>query len=79
VILSCAAGKTNTRVARDLRVTKQTVERWRARSLADRVDGLLDEPRPGAPRTVTDAQIEAVLTRKLESRPGRVAALLSRH
>ena len=69
MILSCAAGQTNTRVARELRVTKQTVGRWRARFLADRVDGLLDEPRPGAPRTVTDAQIEAVLTRTLESRP----------
>jgi hypothetical protein len=39
------------------------------RFLTDRLDGLLDEPRPGAPRTVTDAQIEAVLTRTLESRP----------
>jgi len=69
LILGCAAGKTNTRVARELRVTKQTVGRWRTRFLADRVDGLLDEPRPGAPRTVTDAQIEAVLTRTLETRP----------
>jgi len=69
LILSCAAGKTNTRVARELRVTKQTVGRWRTRFLTARVDGLLDEPRPGAPRTVTDAQIEAVLTRTLEARP----------
>jgi transcriptional regulator with XRE-family HTH domain len=69
LILSCAAGKTNTRVAQELRITKQTVGRWRMRFLADRLDGLLDEPRPGAPRTVTDAQIEAVLTRTLESRP----------
>jgi transposase len=69
LILSCAAGKTNTRVAQELRLTKQTVGRWRTRFLADRLDGLLDEPRPGAPRTVTDAHIEAVLTRTLESRP----------
>jgi transposase len=69
LILSCAAGKTNTRVAQELRITKQTVGRWRMRFLAARLDGLLDEPRPGAPRTVTDAQIEAVLTRTLESRP----------
>src|SRR5262245_16162991 len=69
MILSCAAGKSNTRVAREVRVTKQTVGRWRTRFLAERVDGLLDEPRPGAPRTVTDAQIEAVLTRTLETRP----------
>jgi len=69
LILGCAAGKTNTRVAQELRITKQTVGRWRMRFLTDRLDGLLDEPRPGAPRTVTDAQIEAVLTRTLESRP----------
>jgi transposase len=69
IILSCAAGKTNTRVAREVRVTKQTVGRWRTRFLTARGDGLLDEPRPGAPRTIHDAQIEAVLTRTLESRP----------
>ena len=69
MILGCAAGKTNTRVARELRVTKQTVGRWRTRFVADRVDGVLDEPRPGAPRTIADAQIEAVLARTLETRP----------
>src|SRR5262245_20695611 len=69
MILNCAAGKTNSRVAREVRVTKQTVGRWRTRFLLARVDGLLDEPRPGAPRTISDAQIEAVLTRTLESRP----------
>jgi len=69
MILGGAAGKTNTRVARELRVTKQTVGRWRARFLAARVDGLLDEPRPGAPRTISDAHVEAVLTRTLETRP----------
>ena len=69
LILGCAAGKTNTRVAHELRVTKQTVGRWRTRFLTDRLDGLLDEPRPGAPRTVTDAQVETVLTRTLESQP----------
>src|SRR5712691_8031583 len=42
---------------------------WRTRFLATRVDGLLDEPRPGAPRTVTDATVEAVLTRTLETKP----------
>src|SRR5690349_14686191 len=69
LILGCAAGKTNTHVARDLRLTKQTVGKWRTRFLATRLDGLLDEPRPGAPRTVTDAQVEAVLTRTLETKP----------
>src|SRR5262249_48335289 len=57
------------RVARELRVTKQTVGRWRTRFLTARVDGLLDEPRPGAPRTVPDAQTEPGLTRTLEARP----------
>ena len=69
VILGCAAGKSNTRVAHELRLTKQTVGKWRTRFLTQRLDGLLDEPRPGAPRTVTDADVEAVLTRTLESKP----------
>ncbi|MDO8477577.1 MAG: IS630 family transposase [Candidatus Rokubacteria bacterium] len=69
LILGCAAGKTNTRVAHDLRLTKQTVGKWRTRFLAQRLDGLLDEPRPGAPRTVSDADVEAVLTRTLETKP----------
>jgi transposase len=69
LILGCAAGKTNTRVAHALRLTKQTVGKWRTRFLAQRLDGLLDEPRPGAPRTVSDAEVEAVLTRTLETKP----------
>ena len=69
VILGCAAGKSNTRVAHELRLTKQTVGKWRTRFLTQRLDGLLDEPRPGAPRTVTDAAVEAVLTRTLETKP----------
>jgi transposase len=69
LILGCAAGQTNTRVAHDLRLTKQTIGKWRTRFLTAGLDGLLDEPRPGAPRTVTDADVEAVLTRTLETRP----------
>lgn len=69
LILGCAAGRTNTVVAHELRVTKQTVGKWRSRFLLRRLDGLLDEPRPGAPRTITDAQVERVLTRTLESTP----------
>jgi transposase len=69
VILGCAAGQSNTRVAHELRLTKQTVGKWRTRFLSKRLDGLLDEPRPGAPRTVTDADVEAVLTRTLETKP----------
>jgi hypothetical protein len=62
-------GKRNTRVAHELRVTKQTVGKWRAHFLIRRLDGLLDEPRSGAPRTVTDADVEAVLARTLETKP----------
>jgi transposase len=69
VILGCGAGKNNTRVAQELRLTKQTVGKWRTRFLRTRLDGLLDEPRPGAPRTITDADVEAVLARTLETKP----------
>jgi transposase len=69
VILECAANHTNTQVARRLRLTKQTVGKWRTRFLAKRLDGLLDEPRPGTPRTVSDTQVEQVVTLTLESKP----------
>jgi transposase len=69
LILACAADHTNTRVARQCRVTKQTVGKWRTRFLTKRLDGLLDEPRPGAPRTVSDAQVEHVVTLTLERTP----------
>jgi transposase len=69
LILGCAAGQTHTVVAHERRLTKQTVGKWRSRFLARRLDGLLDEPRPGAPRTITDAQVERVLTRTLETTP----------
>ena len=69
LVLACAAGKTNTRVAHELRVTKQTVGKWRSRFLAQRADGLLDEPRPGAPRTIADAQVEQVVALTLETMP----------
>ena len=49
--------------------TNTTVGKWRARFVRDRVDGLLDEPRPGAPRTVTDAQVEQVVVATLETTP----------
>src|SRR5215475_5730751 len=69
IILRAAADQTNTQVARELRVTKQTVGKWRSRFLDKRLDGLLDEPRPGAPRTVTDERIEEVVRLTLESKP----------
>ncbi len=69
IILACAKGKNNSVVARELRITKQTVGKWRSRFLARRLDGLLDEPRPGTPRKISDAEVERVLTLTLESTP----------
>ncbi len=59
----------NTAVARILRVAPQTVRKWRQRFVSHRLDGRLDEPRPGAPRTVTDAAIERIVTHTLETTP----------
>jgi len=69
IVLSCAAGETNTVVARRFRVSKQMVGKWRSRFVASGVQGLLDEPRPGAPRLIGDAAVERVLTLTLESTP----------
>ena len=69
VVLVAAAGRNNTELARQLRWTNQTVGRWRARFLEKRLDGLLDEPRPGAPRRIGDADVERVLTMTLETAP----------
>jgi transposase len=69
VVLACASGRTNTRVARELRLTKQTVGKWRSRFLTARLDGLLDEPRPGTPRRISDAQVEQMVTLTLEAKP----------
>jgi transposase len=69
IVLECASGKSNSDVAALLRVTKQTVGKWRARFLLNRLDGLLDEPRPGAPRRIGDEKINAVVTQTLESAP----------
>jgi hypothetical protein len=53
IVLACATGASNTTVATRLSVTKQMVGKWRARFVTRRLDGLLDEPRPGAPRRIT--------------------------
>lgn len=58
IVLACAAGGNNTAVAARLGMDRKTVARWRTRYLRDRLDGLSDEPRPGVPRTITDAQVE---------------------
>ena len=76
VVLECAAGKPNTVVARELRLTKQTIGKWRSRFLRQRLDGLLDEPRPGAPRRIGDADVERVMRLTLETAP-RAKSLVS--
>jgi transposase len=69
IILGAARGATNMALARQLRLTRPTVVKWRARFVARGLDGLLDEPRPGAPRQIGDADVERVLARTLESTP----------
>ena len=69
IVLTCATGASNTTVAARLRVTKQMVGKWRARFVARRLEGLLDEPRPGAPRRITDGQVETVVRDTLETAP----------
>ena len=69
IVLAAAEGHANREVARELRVTGQTVGKWRSRFLHQRLEGLLDEPRPGAPRRIGDAQVEAVIAKTLHERP----------
>src|SRR5258708_40250289 len=71
IVLACAGGAANTQVAESLGVSRATVAKWRSRFAADRLEGLSDEPRPGAPRKITDEQVELVITRTLGGRgPG---------
>jgi transposase len=69
IVLSCGQGLSNSEVARKLHITGATVGKWRERFRQLGMDGLLDEPRVGAPRKITDRQIEEVVTKTLESMP----------
>lgn len=69
IVLRCASGKDNQEVAWELSTTPQTVSKWRRRFLERRLDGLFDEPRPGAPRKIMDADVERVITKTLEETP----------
>jgi transposase len=69
IVLAAADGLGNTAIAAKLDLAVATARKWRSRFVADRLDGLLDEPRPGRPRTVSDEQVEAVITRTLETAP----------
>jgi transposase len=69
IVLACASGLDNKGVAARLRVCTATVGTWRRRFVERRPEGLADEPRPGAPRKITDADVERVVTRTLETKP----------
>ncbi|MGW0957533.1 IS630 family transposase [Streptomyces gelaticus] len=71
IVLRCAEGGTNRQAAMDLGVGESTVERWRARFVQRRLDGLQDEPRPGRPPSILLDQVEDVLVATSESAPGR--------
>src|SRR6266513_1882881 len=69
IILACAEGTDSKVVAHRVHVTPATVGKWRGRFITHRLDGLYDEPRPGAKRTITDDQVEHVIVRTLETTP----------
>ncbi|WP_455362648.1 IS630 family transposase [Streptomyces sp. SYSU K21746] len=69
IVLECAEGHAIAEVARRLRITSDTVRTWRRRFLERRLGGLCDEPRPGVPRKITDADVERVIVKTLEETP----------
>src|SRR5947207_347844 len=69
IVLACADGTPNTHVAARLGVSRDMVGTWRSRFVARRLEGLSDEPRPGAPRKLTDDVVEAVIVKTLEQTP----------
>ena len=69
IVLACAEGGSDVAVASRLKLYRVTVGKWRRRFLAQGPDGLLDEPRPGAPRKISDAEVERLIARTLESKP----------
>jgi transposase len=69
IVLAAASGESNSGISERLGVHRNTVSTWRRRFAEFRVDGLLDEPRPGQPRKITDAKVEEVIAKTLESAP----------
>ncbi|MCC6178445.1 MAG: helix-turn-helix domain-containing protein [Chloroflexi bacterium] len=71
IVLATAKSRPNEAIAVDLAITPHTVGKWCRRYLERGPDGLLDEPRPGAPRTIGDDRVEAVIVRTMEHKPAR--------
>ena len=69
IILRASEGATNSRIAEELGVTNPTVGKWRNRFSQERLDGLVDAPRSGKPRSISDDQVEEVVTKTLETKP----------
>jgi transposase len=69
IVLAAADGAANYEIAEQLGISRPTVTKWRNRFAERRLEGLLDEPRPGRPRTVTDETVERIVTTTLESTP----------
>jgi transposase len=69
IVLACAEGHSNAAVAGRLGISRPTVTKWRSRFVARRLEGLADEPRPGAARSISDEQVEQVLVLTLETTP----------
>jgi transposase len=69
IVLACSSGMSNTAVASELGIAGATVGKWRSRFIRRGLDGLTDEPRPGAPRSIGDEQVEQVITATLEEMP----------
>jgi len=78
IVLACADGLTNRTVAQQLQVSSNSVCKWRERFRRGRLEGLTDEPRPGAPRRATDDRIVDVITRTLEAPPTPVTQWTTR-
>jgi transposase len=69
IVLAAADGLNNTEIAARLGIHRNVAGKWRQRFAEYRLDGLTDEPRPGQPRKITDAQVEEVIVKTLESTP----------
>jgi transposase len=69
IVLGCADGATNDAVAARLKTSSRTVGVWRKRFIEKRFNGLYDEPRVGAPRTISDAEVEKIVVQTLETKP----------